>query len=82
MPNQKTIFLLLIIFSVTFGFTSCLVRSHHDNGYHRGHYKNHQYTRKVYVERPAHHETYQLAPVYKVHKEKKHSKKHTWNAKK
>lgn len=36
---------------ITFGFSSCLVHTHKDNGYHRGWYKNknHHRNNNVYI---------------------------------
>jgi len=87
MNKFKTIFLLAVIFSVTFGFSSCLVGLRHDNGYHRGHYKNHRnYNTRVYVPYEGNHRTYKSKPLKEVRKydDKKHSdsKKNKWNSKK
>lgn len=86
MHKLKTIFLLAIIFSVTFGFSSCLVGLRHDNGYHRGYYKNHHKHNNVYLPYEQNHRTYKSKPLKEVRKydNKKHndSKKNKWNSKK
>jgi len=91
MKKLRTIALLAIITCITFGFSSCLVRSRHDNGYHRGYYKNHHYyNTRVYKAYPENHRTYKSKPLKEVRKhdnkrnESNHydSRKNSWDAKK
>jgi hypothetical protein len=91
MKKLKNFALLVLLISITIGFSSCLVGLRHDNGYHRGYYKNHpRYNTRVYKPYPENHRTYKSKPLKKVSKyddkrnESKHvdSRKNKWDSKK
>jgi hypothetical protein len=96
MKKLRNSALFVLLLSIAIGFSSCLVGLRHDNGHHRGHYKNHRnYNTRVYVPYEGNHRTYKSKPLKEVHKyddkryDSKHndskrndSKKNKWNSKK
>ncbi|MFZ4582908.1 MAG: hypothetical protein ACOYM7_09685 [Paludibacter sp.] len=86
MFKLRTIALLAITTGIILGFSSCLVGLRHDNGYHRGLFKNHHtYNTRVYKPYPENHRIYKLKPLKEVRKhddKRDKSKKNTWNSKK
>jgi len=76
MKKLKVILFFMLMALITIGSSSCMVRTHENQGRHRGWYKNNnRHNKKVYVIQDNHHKQAK-APHRKNGKKNKSNKNH------